>query len=183
MMSARPESLDAAMLARLQALEIDALTDVYDQYYTPLYRYITFRVSDEATAEDLANEVFARLLAALRRRQPPHSTVKGWLFGVADRVVADHHRKQSRWRWHWLSDDVPSTAELPEHVAAQTLRSDRLRASLRKLNAEQQHVLALRFGYGMAIAEVAALLGKSEGAVKMLQARAVARLSEDMADA
>lgn len=182
-MSQTPDLSEATLLARLQAFDGEALTDVYNQYHTAVYRYIAFRVNDDATAEDLANEVFTRLLAALRRRQAPATTVRGWLFGVAERVVADHYRKRSRWRFGWLSEDLPSPADSPEQHVGHALRLAQLRAGLHRLSADQQHVLALRFGYGLPIAEVAALIGKSEGAVKMLQARAIARLAEEVADA
>lgn len=174
-------SNDAEFLQRAFAYDTDALGQIHDAYYAPLFRYIAFRVGDRHTAEDLTSEVFTRFLAALRRGQPPESTVRGWLFGVAANVVSDYHRRQYR---------APANAELdeqlispeagPEEVAESQVDRDDLRRAVADLTDEQQHVLALRFGQELPIQQVASTLGKSEGAIKQLQARAIAALARKL---
>src|SRR5580765_7872948 len=84
---------EVALLARARQFDTDALAQIHDTYYGPIFRYIAFRVSDHHSAEDLASEVFTRFLAALRQRNPPTTTLRGWLYGVAGHIVSDHLRK------------------------------------------------------------------------------------------
>lgn len=172
---------DAHLLAQLRNLESEALTQVYNRYHTPIYRYISFRVDDKQTVEDLTSEVFTRLLAALQKGKVPRNTLKGWLFGVAGHVITDHYRQKNRWKWTALTDFLTDSADSLDRQMSQLMDKDHLRKHLKSLNQTQQHVLALRFGYGMSIREVAKSLNKSEGSVKMLQARAIAALAREMA--
>lgn len=161
-------------------LDSDSLTRLYDENYDLVYRTIAFRVGDPQTVEDLTSEVFTRLLTALKRGRAPNESPRGWLLTVARNVVADHYRKQSRWQWTRLTEWLASDAQSPDQHTEQQLNAAALRQSVNKLPKSQQEVLALRFGYGMPVREVAQLLKKSEGAVKMLQARAVAALAQEM---
>lgn len=173
---------DAELLKRALAYDTDTLGQIHDAYYAPLFRYIAFRVGDRHTAEDLTSEVFTRFLTALRRGLPPQSTLRGWLFGVAAHVVSDHHRRHYR---------APDTAQLdeqllspdagPEEIVEEQANRDDLRRAVASLTDEQQSVLALRFGQRLPIQSVASTLGKSEGAIKQLQARAIAALARKLA--
>ena len=86
------------LLARARALDPEALSQVHNEYYRPIFRYVSFRVGDHKAAEDLTSEVFTRLLSALRDKTAPQNTLRGWLYGVAARVVSDHYRRQARAR-------------------------------------------------------------------------------------
>src|SRR5512139_1491914 len=87
---------ELTLLARARQLDPEVLARIHDMYYTSIFRYVAFRVSDHATAEELTSEVFTRLLTALRDKNAPQNTLRGWLYGVAARVVSDHHRKAFR---------------------------------------------------------------------------------------
>lgn len=166
------------LLARARTLDQAALAAIHDRYYSPIYRYIAFRVHDEPTAEDLTSEVFMQLLAALRGHRPPQETLRGWLFGTAANLIKDYYRKKRRANPEPLNETIPSDQYSLEQQLAAKLSSEALQTALQALTQEQQHVLALRFGQGMAISDVAVLLGKSIGSVKMLQARGVAALAQ-----
>lgn len=171
------------LLNRARALEEDALTEIHDRYYGAIYRYISFRISDMQTVEDLASEVFTRFLSALRDRHAPQNTIQGWLYGTADRVVKEQYRKQKRAEITSLDESLPSQAIGPELGVEKSMTLEQLRAALIGLTEDQQHVLALRFGQGMPIREVASIVNKSEGSVKMLQVRAIAALTRRLSDA
>ena len=165
------------LLHRAQKLDQAALAEIHDRYYTPIYRYVAFRVHDEATAEDLASEVFVRLLAALRERHAPQNTLRGWLYGVASNVVKEYYRHHSRYDTGPLRENLPANGRSPDQQFDMKALHENLAAVLQYLTEEQQNVLSLRFGYEMPIREVAEVMGKSEGSVKMLQARAIASLA------
>ena len=166
------------LLARVRALDPKALTEVHQIYYTPLYRYIVTRVSDPKVAEDLTSEVFIRLLSALRDKTAPQNTLRGWLFGVAFRVVTDHYRQKGKSEQVALSDMLQASDTGPEEAISRKLSVETLLKALSDLTEDQQRVLALRFGAGMRIREVAETIGKSEGSVKQLQLRAIATLAQ-----
>lgn len=172
---------ELTLLARAQALDDGALTEIHQTYYRPIYRYIAFRVGDQTLAEDLTSEVFTRLLSALRDKSAPQNTLRGWLYGVASRVVSDHFRQSGRANQVELSDMLPTEHGIPEEEVDKALSSEQLQTAMRELTDEQQRVLALRFGFGMRIREVAETIGKSEGAVKQLQLRALTVLSQQLA--
>lgn len=171
---------ELTLLHRARALDREALAQVHDTYYAAIFRYIAFRVNDHAVAEDLTSEVFARLLGALRDRSAPQKTLRGWLFGVAFRVVKDHYRQQYRAQKTTLDESLPSHTPGPAQAVEAMMSQERLKQAITELTEDQQNVLALRFGYEMPIREVAQTIGKSEGAVKMLQARAIASLSRKL---
>jgi RNA polymerase sigma-70 factor, ECF subfamily len=168
---------ETELLTRAQQFDTEALGQIHDLYYRPVYRYIFIRVGDHETAEDLASDVFERLLHSLRRRTAPQSSLRGWLFGVAANVVNDHHRRSYRAPQVTLDAELASSAGGPDDIVEDRMAHEDLQQAVTDLTDEQQHVIALRFGHELPIQDVARLLGKTEGAVKQLQARAIAALA------
>jgi RNA polymerase sigma-70 factor, ECF subfamily len=172
---------EPALLARARRLDPAALAQIHDTYYTPVFRYVALRVADQQTAEDLTSEVFIRLLSALRDRHAPQNSLSGWLYGVASRVVADHYRHHYRKPESDLPDWLPDSGNDPVAHLDASLTQEQLHQALATLTTEQRNVIALRFGYEMSIRDVAKAMGKNEGAIKQLQARAIAALSRILA--
>jgi RNA polymerase sigma-70 factor (ECF subfamily) len=168
------------LLHRAQALDEDALSEIHERYYTPIYRYIAFRISDTQTVEDLTSEVFLRLLRAIREKNAPQNTLRGWLYGVASRVVKEHYRSTKRMNLAPLEDEMMSKEDRLEEQIQNKLIWEKMQSLLEELSDDQQNVLAMRFGFGMRIREVAQALGKSEGSIKMLQVRAITALSHKL---
>ena len=165
------------LLSRARSLDQEALAEIHNIYYDAIYRYISFRISSVQTVEDLTSEVFVRFLSALRERSAPQKTLKGWLYGVASLVVKEQYRKQARAKHTFLDESIPSQESSPEQHVARKMVKEKLRTALGELTQEQQNVLALRFGDGMPIREVAKTVNKSEGSVKMLQKRGISALA------
>lgn len=172
---------ELALLARARSLEPGALAQIHDLYYSSLFRYIAYRVGDDEIAEDITSEVFTRLLAALRDRRAPQTTLQGWLFGVAGRLVSDHYRQRYRRQYTSLHDGLPNGEASPAELVEANLTWEQLRQALSELTQEQQTVIGLRFGSDLPIRDVAEIMGKTEGAVKQLQARAIAMLTRRLA--
>lgn len=169
---------EQTLLNRARALDPEALTAIHDRYYVPVYRYISFRISNPQVAEDLTSEVFTRFLSAIRDRSAPPNTIRGWLYGAAANVVKEQYRRQRRENAAPLDEEIQGTMTTPEQRLDEQLQRRELRAALGSLSEEQQHVLALRFGEGMSVRDVAQAVNKSEGAVKMLQVRAIKALTQ-----
>jgi RNA polymerase sigma-70 factor (ECF subfamily) len=174
---------ELALLARARTLDADALAQIHDTYFAPIFRYVAFRVGDRQTAEDLTSEVFTRFLSALRDRTAPQNTLRGWLYGVAARVVSDHYRKHYRAPQVELDESIASGEGDPVDIVEAMLTHEDLKRAMSELTGEQQSVISLRFGYELPIQEVARTMGKTEGAIKQLQARAIAMLARKLAPA
>jgi len=170
-----PTSLDAeaALLARASDLDPHALSQIHDELYPEIYRYALYRVGDAEVAADIAAEVFLRLLNTLHAGRPPRTTLRGWLFGVAAHLVADHWR--ARHVPLALPDDLPDGRSVAGEVEAKLQRGD-VQAAMRRLTEDQQQILALRFGDGFSVEDSASVMGKSVTAVKALQFRALETL-------
>lgn len=163
---------EAALLAGARELDARALAQIHDRYYPDLYRFAAYRTGDASVAEDIASETLMRLLDALHRGQAPRTTLRGWLFGVAAHLVADHFRRRPP---SPLAETLPGAAGTAEE-AEENLRRRAVSAALRRLTPEQQDVLAHRFGEGASLEETAEAMGKTVNAVKQLQWRAVEAL-------
>lgn len=170
---------DPKLLADAKRLNPHALAAIHDRYYPDLYRYLLYRTSNEAVAEDLASDVFMRLLEALHTGRALEA-LRPWLFGVANHLVADHFRQLARRPQAELSDEFPAAEDGPDVEASLSLTGDAVRLAMRQLTDEQRRVLALRFGEGRTVAGTAILMRKSVTAVKQLQFRAIAALRRQL---
>ena len=173
-MPAAVEVTEQALLEQARDLDDRALGQIHDRYYPEIYRYALYRTGRTEVAEDIASEVFLRLLDALHKGRAPQTTLRGWLYGVAANMVADHFRRAPR-ESTALDENTPA-ASSPAAEAELRLRHHDVRAALRELTRDQQETLTLRFGEGLSVEETAAVLGKSINAVKALQFRAVEAL-------
>ncbi len=169
---ANPPDPDATLLACARDLDAQALAQIHDQYYPALYRFALYRTSDPELAADVAGEVFVRLLDALHARRPPQATLRGWLFGVAAHLVADHFRRKPTAE---LPETLAAAYSVPAEAEANLLRGE-VQTGIRRLTEDQQQVLALRFGDGFSVEETATTIGKSVNATKALQFRALEAL-------
>ena len=166
----------------LQRLDSQAIGAIYDQYFSEVYRYVRYRINDDGAAEDIASDVFVRLLEAVQKRQGPQSSLKGWLIATASHAVNDHLRRHYRRPVEALSDSLPDRGA-SVHSEVDSREQNRLiQSAYARLTPEQQHVLALRFGQGYSLEETAAHLNKNINAVKALQFRALASLQRQIGE-
>jgi len=171
-----------ALLRKAHALDQDTLAQIHEAYYGDIYRYISFRVDDLRTVEDLTSEVFTRFLAALRKRLGRPNSIRPWLYGTASRVVKEYYRSQSQRDLVALDESVAVEGMGPVQTSEEMWTRRELQEAIQELTEDQKTVLALRFGGNLPIKEVSTLMKKSEGAVKMLQVRAVSALARQMVE-
>jgi RNA polymerase sigma-70 factor (ECF subfamily) len=169
---------ELSLLERITRHDQQALAEVHDQYFDQIYHYLNYRLSDPDAAADLAAEVFLALIKALKRGKPPRTSLSGWLYAVARNLAADHIRTRVR-TVPLLEDLVADEPSLADQAYLAQL-APTLKEALVQLTEEQQHVIVLRFGQGLSLAETAQILEKSVGAVKALQHRALASLARFM---
>ncbi len=164
------------LLERARRLEEEALADLFDQYYLPLYRYLYQHVEHVETAQDLTGEVFQRLLTALHEGRGPRQYLKAWLFKVAHNLIVDEARR-GRYRQHQLlTEALAADPGEPEEAAEINLLARQARAALKQLTPRQRLVIMLKYVEGLDNGEVAQAIGLPVGAVKALQHRALSAL-------
>jgi RNA polymerase sigma-70 factor (ECF subfamily) len=180
-MSAR----DAAeLVAKAQQGDQMAFATLYEQYRPLVYRFLRRRLdgADEAV-EDLTEDVFVKLYEKLDRYVERGLPFTAWLYRIAHNQLVDYVRTLPR----HFAQSLDVVADVPEQQASSEYRSvldrETLEPALARLTAEQRQAVELRFLQGMSVAETAATMGRSEEAVKKLQARALANLRRTLVDA
>jgi RNA polymerase sigma-70 factor, ECF subfamily len=160
-------------LAKLLSKDPDAWEDLYSAVYPRLLGYAGRRVGRER-AKDVAAETMARAVGAIERYDATGSGVEAWLFGICRHVVADTHRRSAR------SDGRREPAPVPVDDIGDGLESGEEAAAMReayaRLSDYDREVLDLRVVAGLSADDVAKVLGKQPGTVRMAQSRALDRL-------
>jgi RNA polymerase sigma-70 factor (ECF subfamily) len=169
------------IVRRAQAGDADAFGELYDRYVDVVYRYVHYRVSSTALAEDLTSETFLRALRRISSYSWQGRDFGAWLVTIARNLIADHY-KSGRYRLEVATSDLVEAGadrseEGPEGEVLAGLTNAALIEAVKELNSEQQECIALRFLQGLSVAETAQIMGKNEGAIKALQYRAVKSLS------
>jgi RNA polymerase sigma-70 factor (ECF subfamily) len=165
---------EAALVAAAQR-DVRAFAPLYARYYDPVYRYCYRRLGNADAAADAASQVFAKALAALPRCRA--ESFRSWLFSIAHNTVVDTART-SRADVPLADDyDRPDPEPTPEETILAAEAGRTLRAALVHLSPNQRHVVELRLA-GLTDREIAAVLGRSLAATKMIQVRAVTRLRD-----
>lgn len=160
------------------AIGREAVCELYDRYNKPIFRYLWARVSDRQLAEDLTGEVFARMVAGLPRYKIAGGTFQAWLYRIAHNLLIDQYRKEHGKNEISLDDVefIGMHTDDPEQITEQAIFIERAMVCLQKLDSNQQEILVLRFISGLSLQEVATTLGKTVGAVKIAQHRALKEL-------
>jgi len=156
----------------------EAFGQLYDHYASGIYRFVYYRVGSHQLAEDLTSETFVRGLRAIQRFTWQGKDFGAWLTTIARNLITDHF-KSSRSRLEIVSDAIPEdrTASGAEDEVMSLVSHEMLFEAVSALPAQQRDCVLMRFIQGLSIAQTAAVLGRSEGAVKQLQLRAVRALA------
>jgi RNA polymerase sigma-70 factor (ECF subfamily) len=156
----------------------EAFGRLYERHRGRVYRFACSRLRNSYDAEDLTAEVFMRAWQAIERYQPSGAPFGAWLHRIASNAIVDQRRR----RRGLVEDidqhhDLAATGSVEELVAGRD-RMRRIGLAVQRLPARQRRVLALRFGHDMTHDAIAERMGRSPGAVKVLQHRAIARVRE-----
>jgi RNA polymerase sigma-70 factor, ECF subfamily len=149
--------------------------DLYEQNFYRIYAYVARRVGDRHQAEDLTADVFREALAGIAKFEWRGVPFAAWLLGIASRVLADYWKRTDRETGH--------PAPEPDSVPPETERTAMLFQLVDRLPEAQFRVIHMRFVEQRSIREIAQELGRSEGAVKQLQLRAIENLRAQMESA
>jgi RNA polymerase sigma-70 factor (ECF subfamily) len=147
---------------------------LYEANFERVYAYVARRVKGRAEVEDLTSEVFRRALAGLHRYESRGAPFSAWLLRIAANAVVDRARRAGRRAPTAVDLELSLEPSEPEYLDAESRA--RLFRCVAELLPDQRRVIELRFAEERSIREIAGALGKTEGAVKQLQLRALAAL-------
>ena len=159
-----------------------ALAALYKEYQPRIYRYIAYRVGDAAVADDLTAEVFVSMVKNIRQYEDRGRPFLAWLYAVAGNVVKMHYRSQGKVEFEPLPDEMIDQEPTPAEIAQSRLTQERLVAAMPRLTEEQRQVILLKFIEGFDNNEIAAVMVKSEGAIRIMQHRALLALRRVLAE-
>ena len=170
-------SVEDRLLAQARRGDQEAIMQIYDTYFPPIYNFIRLRVEDRPLAEDLASDVFVKFVTSVQGNAAPRQSLRGWLFRVARNAIYDHYGAQKRLPVTTLEEWLPGDSDLESHLI-HAMDAQRARQAIKMLADDQQEVLILRFGQALSLQETAVIMDRSVTAVKSLQFRAVNTLRQ-----
>lgn len=176
----QPLANERDLIARAKTGDREAVSALYEGYTQAIFRYISYRVESDTLAEDLTAEVFLRMVRGLPRYEDSGAPFGAWLYRIAATQIAEHYRRKRRTPAEPISDAQPSDDTDPFGKSAKAEERERLRAALAALPADYQTLLIMRFMQELSHEAVAQVLDKSEGAIRVMQHRALKALAQQL---
>ncbi len=175
------ELTDAEAIIRAARGDQDAFSVLYQRYVRRIYNYIFYRTGSQHDAEDLTEKVFFRALSHIQTYNNRGLPFSAWLYRIAHNLVANWYRDTKRKNEVPLEDHEFTLrhSDQPEHSMVKVQEIETLLQAIRKMPAERQTLLILKFVEGMSNEEIAQIMGRTEGAIKSLYHRTLLALRDD----
>lgn len=168
---------EQSLIRRAQEGEGVCFGELYDHYIAPIYRFVLMKINNKAEAEDLTHEVFLSAWQNLKNYKPRGFPFSSWLYQIARNKVIDHYRtRKTHTSFENLDESALKIIGAVESEVEKILDLDRVKLAISRLSPEQQDVVIMKFVEDFSNEEIANTLGKSEGAIRLLQHRAVNNL-------
>jgi RNA polymerase sigma-70 factor, ECF subfamily len=172
---------DNEVILKVSSGEVEYFSILYERYVTRIYNYIYYRTGNQFEAEDLTERVFYRALGRIGSYKNMGVPFSAWLYRIAHNLVANWHRDNSRRHEVPLEDFGQNIGhdEHPESSLITNMENEELIKTLRQLPAERQQLIILKFVEDLSNAEIAIIMGRSEGAIKSLYHRTLLALRKE----
>jgi len=167
---------EESLVRRAQQRDQEAFAQLYEENFDKIYRYVVLRIGNKTEAEDMTQQVFLNALKSISSFKWKGVPFSAWLFRIAHNQVVDYLRKKAKQAIAPLDESLASSNSPPELVAERNLNIEQLLLATKRLTPAQREVISLRFTGELPIAQVAKVMGKSQGAVKALQHSAIVAL-------
>ena len=164
------------MVQRAIGHDAEAFGRLYDMHVDRVYRHIYYRVGNEADAEDLTQQVFLKAWQAIGRYKKVASPFVAWLMTISHNLVVDFYRTRKDRAYLEVEILADDSAPSPDRAAEASFEQQRLRRTILQLGGDEQQVVMLRFIEGFEFAEIASLLKKREGNIRVILHRALVKL-------
>lgn len=183
----KPKHLNAIVIDDSNAVSLavtgntEAFTYLYEQNVTRIYNYIFYRVGSEVDAEDITARVFHKAFDHIDNYKEKGIPFSAWLYRIAHNLTANWYRDTRRKKEVSLEEqlDLPHQDDLPERAVEQNQEKDLLLKAIRRLPQDRQQLILLKFLEDLSNAEIAIIMGRTEGAIKSLYHRSLLSLREE----
>ena len=169
------------IVKQAQAGDQAAFAELYEMYYDPIYRYVSFKCGNRIEAEDLSGEVFVKMIESIHTFKFRGFPFTSWLYRIAHNVVVDNFRRKGRRPTVPLDNAINAASDAHsdlERLAEISLTMREVVIAMDNLTDLQKEVVTLRFAAGLSIAETAKAVGRKENAVKALQHAGIRKLRD-----
>ncbi|MDD4876292.1 MAG: sigma-70 family RNA polymerase sigma factor [Dehalococcoidales bacterium] len=166
---------EESLIRRAQQHDEKAFTQLYEEHFDKIYRYIAVRIGNVTEAEDMTQQVFLNALKSISSFKWRGAPFSAWLFRIAHNQIIDYFRKNKRSTLP-LNESMVSNSSNPQQETERKSDIEHLLLATRQLTDTQREVISLRFTSELPIAQVAKIMDKSEGAIKALQHSAIVAL-------
>ena len=167
---------EAMLVERAIGHDAEAFGRLYDMNIDRIYRHIYYRVGNEHDAEDLTQQVFLKAWQAIGKYRKMASPFIAWLMTIGHNLVVDFYRTRKDRAYLEAEVLASDPSSSPERTAEASLEQQRLRRAILQLGADEQQVVIMRFIEGFEFAEIASVMRKKEGNVRVILHRALAKL-------
>jgi RNA polymerase sigma-70 factor (ECF subfamily) len=157
-----------------------AFTALYDCYVDRIYRHVYYKVSNQTEAEDITQDTFVKAWKGIDKYRITGAPFASWLFTISHNLIVDYYKKRpQRENLDELDEDLLSNPDSdPEGLAEDNLNREIIKQAVLKLKGDKQQVIMMRFIDGFSYEEIARTLHKNEGAVRVIQYRALIELRQ-----
>jgi len=178
----KPETSEKSTVEKLVVQAVNGNTDAFGELYSlfveKIYRYIFYHVKSKTTTEDITGEVFLKAWRAIGSCRGKENTFSSWLYRIAHNQLIDEIRKRQR-QPSWEIETVETISDKTAGVE-KNLEQQELLGVIDHLPSNHRQVIILKFIEGFDNREIASIMGKSEGAIRVLQMRALSTLRKEL---
>jgi RNA polymerase sigma-70 factor (ECF subfamily) len=167
---------EAVLVQKAVGHDAEAFGKLYDMHVDRLYRHIYYRVGNEQDAEDLTQQVFLKAWQAIHRYKKRASPFIAWLMTISHNLVVDFYRTRKDKAYLEAEVLASDPSSSPEQTTEASLEQQRLRRAILQLGGDEQQVVILRFIEGFEFAEIASVMNKKEGNIRVILHRALVKL-------
>lgn len=168
---------DEELIKKAQNRNPEAFGLLYDRYQPAIYRFILLKISNKASTEDLTHQVFLNAWQNIENYQIQGFPFSSWLYRIARNAVIDYYRTDKKNLNLENIEEVTAVDNLEDKID-QEFGLNIIKAALKELPEEQESIIIMKFVEEMTNKEIAAALGKSEGAIKTAQHRCLKNIKE-----
>ena len=159
-------------------LDSDSFQMIYETYYKKVYNYISYRINNHESTEDLVNDVFEKVIVKYETYKPERSSPEAWIIGIAKNVTVDYFRRIKRHTYVSLDVvfDIASDKQKPEEIIVKDEFRKELIRVLNTLKSKERNILSIKFSTDLNNGEIATIMGMSESNVGTIAHRAIKKL-------
>ena len=165
------------ILQKAQNGDSEAFGFIYDHFADKIYRFIYFRVGHKEVAEDILSDTFVKSWEKINQINTPHA-LSGWLYQIAKNNIIDYYRIKKELVPLEEVENILEDAVSPVDLTNASIQQKKILQVMDQLSSEQQEVIKYKFFEDLTNEEIAYVMGKTVGAVRVLQHRAIIKLKE-----